>query len=185
MKWSAAQTLSWIIRREPLELKQWTSDMGPKITDAQRGLTEKLAAGVVQAWGRKQPHGLTEQLPSDPFRITGITVTVGVHGDMVTLPVRPHQPFNSYEGPRWQSIEFEENQVKLKWPKLPPPSATEWMLREAKALLETTRQLGKRGDMVRRCMKETTCTKRAAEAAHKMLPDKLKRNVGNKGNSRL
>ena len=180
MRWSAAQTLSWIIRREPLELKQWTSDLGPELVNAQRELAKKLADGL-QAWGRREPHGLAERIPSDPFHINGLTVSVGVHGNMVTLPARPHQPSNSYEGPRWHSIEFDEMGIKREWPQLPPPSAKGWMLDEAERLLRTTRHLGKRDDMVRRCMKQNGCTKREAEAAHKMLPDGLRRKVGNKG----
>ena len=84
MRWSAAQTLSWIMRQEALELRQWTADMGPMIIDAQRMLASKIAAGQVQAWGRKQPHGLAEQIPTDPFRIPGLTVVVDVHGEMAT-----------------------------------------------------------------------------------------------------
>ena len=34
MRWSAAQSLSWIIKQKPLPLREWTSDMGPKLKDA-------------------------------------------------------------------------------------------------------------------------------------------------------
>jgi len=175
MRWSAAQTLSWIMRQEAWELRQWTADMGPMIIDAQRMLASKIAAGQVQAWGRKQPHGLAEQIPTDPFRIPGLTVVVDVHGEMATVTARAHQPFSSYDGPRWHSIEFEATEIERAWPKPPPLSATEWMLREAERLLQTTRQPGKRDDMVRRCMKEAPCSKLDAIRAFNMLPGNLRR----------
>ena len=100
---------------------------------------------------------------------------------MITLTARAHQPFSSYEGPRWHSIEFDAVEIERAWPKPPPLSLKDWMLTDANRLLQTTRQLGKRIDMVHRCMKETTCTKRQAEAAHKALPEGLRRKVGNKG----
>jgi hypothetical protein len=180
MRWTAAQALSWIIQKAPLELKQWTSDMGPRIVDAQKELAERLAVGGVRAWGRKQPHGLAEPIPDDPFQISGLTVAVDVHGEMVTLPTRAHQPFSSYEGPRWHSIAFEAAEIERAWPKPPPSSVKDWMLREAKKLLKDTGQLGKQDDMVRRCGKETGCTKREALAAHKTLSKELRREVGNR-----
>ena len=78
MRWTAAQALSWIIQQKPLDLREWTSDMGPQLKDAQRKLASEITSGTVQAWGRKQPHGLAEQMPRDPFRIPGLTVAVGI-----------------------------------------------------------------------------------------------------------
>jgi hypothetical protein len=176
MRWSAAEALSWIIRQQSLGLEHWTTDMGPGIEPAQKGLADAIATGRVGAWGRKQaqPHGLVEQVPSDPFRIQGLEMVVGVHGDMTTLP--PHK-LNKYKGPRWQSIEFEADEIKQTWPKPPPPRATDWMLKEAQRL-QAAGRIGKRDDMVRRCREETGCTKRQAEAAHKDLPEDLRRSRG-------
>jgi hypothetical protein len=171
MKWSAAQALAWIIRQEPLELRQWTADMGPMIKDAQMKLTAVIAAGEVQALGRKQSHGSVEQIPSDPFRIPGLAVVVGVHGDMTALA-----PHKLYEGPRWNLVEFEADDIKRAFPKPPPISTTEWMLKEAGP--HAGGPIAKRDDMVHRCMRETNCTKREAEAAHKSLPKELKRKRG-------
>jgi hypothetical protein len=182
MRWSAAQTLSWIIRQEPLELKQWTLDMGPLIIHAQKKLADEIAAGHVHAWGRPQPHGLVEQVPNSQFQISGLTVAVGVHGDMITLAARPHQPFSSYEGPRWHSIEFEAVEIERAWPRPPPLSAVDWMLREAEQVLKITGHLAKRHDLLDRCSKETACTKREAEAAHKVLPEQFK---GGRGRRRI
>jgi hypothetical protein len=169
MRWSAAQSLSWIIKQEPLPLREWTSDMGPNLKDAQKRLAGSISAGEVQAWGRKQPQGLVENIPNDPFRIPGVPVIVGEHGDM-----RHSQPHKQYDGPRWHSIEFDANQIKKAFPKPPPASANGWMLQEAERL----GGLGKRDIMVQDCMGETGCTKRAALAAYKNLPEGRRRKRG-------
>src|SRR5512144_70400 len=101
MRWSAAEALSWIICKEALGLRQWTSELGPAIKDAQQELAAAIAVGRVQAWGRPSPHGLLEEVPSDPFRISGLSVVVGVYGEITSL--LPHKPYN---GPKWQSLEF-------------------------------------------------------------------------------
>jgi hypothetical protein len=87
MRWSASQALAWIILQKPLKLeeREWTPNMGPGLKDAQKELARVIAASEVQAWGRKQPHGSVKKIPSDPFRISGLTVVVGAHGDMTTL----------------------------------------------------------------------------------------------------
>jgi hypothetical protein len=171
MRWTAAQALASIIRQTPLKLSEWTSDMGPMIKDAQTVLSRAIAAGSVQALGRKQPQDLVERIPSDPFRLPGSNVVIGPHGDMTTLA--PHKP---YVGPRWHLVEFEADEIKQAFPKPPPISAAEWMLREAGQ--HAGGPIAKRDDMVRRCMNETNCTKREAEAAHKSLPEGLKRKPG-------
>jgi hypothetical protein len=51
------------------------------------------------------------------------------------------------------------------------------MLNEAERL-HAAGSIGKRDVMVRDCMRATGCKKREAEAAHKSLPDKLKRRPG-------
>jgi len=174
--------MSWIIQHEPLGLREWTSGIWPLLQDAQRKLASEIAAGNVQAWGRKQPHGLAEQMPRDPFRIPGLTVVVGVHGEMTTLAARAHQPFSSYEGPRWHSIEFEAVEIERAWPKPPPLSAVDWMLRQAEQVLKTTGHPAKRHDLLDRCRTETRCTRREAEAAHKMMPEQFK---GGRGRRRI
>jgi hypothetical protein len=128
LRWSASQVLAWIIRQEPLKLerREWTSDMGPGIEDAKRRLAAAIASGQVRAWGREKPHGLAEKMPSDPFRISGLSVVVGVHGEITTL--EPHKP---YVGPVWHSIEFEADEIQQAFPKPPPLSAIEWMQIEA------------------------------------------------------
>jgi hypothetical protein len=103
---------------------------------------------------------------------------VGPHGDLATSP---RHKLSTYSGHDWRDIEFDADEIKQAWPKPPPLSVKDWMLKDAKRLLLTTSQLGKRNDMVHRCMKETACTRREAEAAHKTLPDGLRRKVGRKG----
>src|SRR6266436_3164582 len=173
MRWSASQALAWIIQQEPLSLKgEWTPAMGPELEAAQKKLAGLISSGQVRAWGRKQPHGLVEQMPSDPFRIQGLTVVVGPHGNMTTLP--PHLPPDKrYQGDVWHAIEFDPEELKGASPKPPPTLARDWMLNEAKRL-HTAGSIGKRDVMVRDCRKATGCTKREAEAAHRSLPDKLK-----------
>jgi len=174
MRWSASQTLAWIIGQKPLSLEknEWTTDMGPKMKAAQRALAEALSSGRVHAYGRRQPHGYIEPMPNDPFRIQGIPVVVGVYGDLTSLA--PHKP---YEGPAWNSIEFDADEIEREWPKPPPLSALEWMYKEAERY-DAAGTTGKRDVMVRDCMEAAGCTKREAEAAHRSLPNKLKRQRG-------
>ena len=178
MRWSAAQTLSWIIRQEPLELKQWSPDMGPKMEPAQKTLATGIGAGKITAWGRRKRHGSLVQIPAGDFRISRMSLIVGPHGDLATVP---RHKLSTYEGTQWKDIEFDPDEIKREWPKPPPSPAMDWMLREAEKALKTTGHLGKQTDLVSRCMNETTCTKRTALAAHKMLPERLRRNPGNKG----
>jgi len=174
MRWLASETYAWIILRKPLSLEknEWTPDMGPKLKDAQRTLAGALSLGRVHAYGRRQPHGPIEPMPNDPFRIQGVPVVVGAHGGLTSLA--PHKP---YTGPRWHSIEFDADEIEREWPKPPPLSAMEWMQKEAERY-DAAGTTGKRDVMVRDCRKATGCTKREAEAAHKSLPDKLKRQRG-------
>src|SRR5262249_42098169 len=104
----------------------------------------------------------------------GIEVVVDVYGDMSVLP---RHKLHKYKGPRWVSVEFEGDEVKRAWPKPHPPAAREWMLKEAKRLAGSGKA-AKRDDMVRRCRDEIGCTKRAAEAAYKTLPDGMRRPRG-------
>jgi len=171
LRWSAAQALAWIMRQKPLELREWKSDMGPELRPAEKALGKALGDGRVNAWGRPSPHALTEQVPSDPFRILNPAIVVGPHGDMKTL--RDHQAFPE-DCPRWHLIALEADEIKREWPKTPPPSAIDWMLMEAERL----RGLGKRGVMVQDCMIVTNCSKRDAEAAHKALPEGMRRKRG-------
>jgi hypothetical protein len=93
---------------------------------------------------------------------------------MMTLPAYKLQ---KYKGPRWRSIEFEADEIKQAWPKPPPPKAEDWMLNEAKQLHSAGR-IGKREDMIGRCIAATNCTRRQALAAHGRLPAELRRPRG-------
>jgi hypothetical protein len=178
MRWSAAQTLSWIIRQDPLGLKDWPSEMGPKIEPIQKKLATSIGDSKISAWGRKEPHRTLEPIPAGDFRISGMPLVIGPHGDLATVP---RHKLSTYEGTPWRDVEFDADEIKREWPKPPPLSAADWMLKEAKRLLDTKGQLGKRYEMVPRCIKETNCTKREAEAAHKILPQGLRRERGNGG----
>jgi hypothetical protein len=173
-KWSAAQTLAWIIRQEPLELRKWASDMGSQLEPAAKKLSEAIGGGDVNAWGRPEPHALTERIPNDQFSIQDITLIVTPHGDLATLP--RHRLF-SYKGRRWHGIEFEADGVKKVFPGPPPVSAMEWMQNEAQGQAENG-CIPKRDVIIQDCMGATGCTKRQAAAAHKALPDNLKRRRG-------
>jgi hypothetical protein len=52
MRWSAAQTLAWIIQQDPLELNKWTREMGPKIEPAAKQLGAMIGASKISAWGQ-------------------------------------------------------------------------------------------------------------------------------------
>ena len=128
MRWSAAQALAWIIKR--VETNVWTPEMGPEMESAGKMLAGAISAGHVRAWGRPTPHALIEQIPSDQFRISGLTLIVRPHGELATSP--PHK-LSTYKGIRWQDIEFDADEIRRAIPKPPPPSAMEWMLKKAEA----------------------------------------------------
>jgi len=174
MRWSAAQALAWIIRQTPLELNEWTSEMGPEIEPTGIRLSRAIGSDQIHAWGRPKPHALQEQIPSDQFRIPGLRLIIGPHGDLATSP---RHKLSTYEGRQWHAIEFDAEQIKRAFPKPPSISAAEWMHKDAERYA-TSGTIGKRDIMVRDCMKATGCTKRQAEAAHRSLPDKLKRQQG-------
>jgi hypothetical protein len=138
---------------------------GAQLQQAQEKLAAAIGRGEVHAWGRREPHGLLEQIPRDPFCISGLSVIVGEHGDM-----RPLSPHRQYNGPRWLSIELEPDQIKRAFPK-PDFSALAWMS-------ENASRDQKRDSLVRDCMNATGCTKRTAEAAYNDLPDAQRRRRG-------
>jgi hypothetical protein len=138
--------------------------MGPKLRQAQEALRHAIASTSVKAWGRPKPQAPYEQVPGEQFRILGLPVAVDVYGEMVSL--RPEKP---YDGPTWHSLEFKPQEIKHAFPPLPPLSATEWMLNEAKTMKALGR-IGKREDMVKRCREATKCTDRQAKAAYGRLP---------------
>jgi hypothetical protein len=174
-RWSAAEALSWIIRREPLGIREWSSEMGPSIGTAEQALASAIANGKVSAWGRPTPHGLLEKVPPDPFRLPQPKLAVGPHGDMKSVPAHHGVP---HDCPRWHGIEFDASEIKGEWPAPPTATAMEWMLRDAQETFGRSGTPGKRDDMVKRCMADANCTKRDAEAAHKALPDHLRRPKG-------
>lgn len=175
MRWSAAQALSWTICKKPLPIKQWTNtDIGHEFENAKKILSTAIANGHVQAWGRPKPQAPYEKVPSEQFAIPGIPVGVDAHGEMVSLKAHLNK---LYTGPRWSDIHFEPEEIKREWPKPASPSVDEWMSREAKRL-DPSGRIKKRDDMVARCKEEIGCTKREAEAAHKRLPDELRRPRG-------
>jgi hypothetical protein len=169
MTWSAAKTISWISHRKPADLKDWTNDMWPETKSAQKDLTAAIADGRVRAQGRKadDPHGLLEPIPSDPFRVPGVPVVVGVHGDMTSPPSK------RYKGPHWRDIEFDSAQIQKEWPPPPPVAAQDWMLTEARHL-HATGKIGKKDDMVTRCRKAVGCSRDEAQAAYALLPEGLR-----------
>jgi hypothetical protein len=112
-------------------------------------------------------------VPADIFRITDIEVVISPHGDLVSQ--HPHR--GPYQGVPWQSIEFEEAEIKQQFPSPPKQSVQEWMLQEAERY-RSEGKIGKRDIMVKDCMNETHCTRKVAQAAHKLLPEEFKRKPG-------
>lgn len=175
MRWSAAQTLSWIIQQDPLELKDWRAGMGPKMEPAQKTLATSIGANKISAWGRKKRHGSLEQIPGGDFRISGLLLIVGPHGDLATVP---RHKLSTYEGVRWEGIEFDSAEIKREWPKPPSASANIWMKQEAERLFKKLGRPGKRDDMVKDCVKATSCTRRDALSAYQGLLANLRRKRG-------
>jgi len=159
------------VSRHQISNDQWIALT--ETSAAQDKLAKAVADGRVQAWGRPIPHGLIEEIPPDPFRIPGVQVVVGVHGEMKTA-----LPQINYKGPRWSSIEFEANEIEKAWPKPPPPPVAEWMRKEAERVFLATGRPAKRDSMIRGCMDATGCQKRDAESVHKILPGEHRRRRG-------
>jgi hypothetical protein len=170
MRWSASQALSQIICGEPLKLenREWKREMGAGIAAAQRKLAMSISRGKVQAFGRRNRHGALENVPGDIFRIADVEVVVSPHGNIASL--RPHR---GYEGEPWESIEFEEAEIKQEFPSPPKQSIQEWMYQEAERY-RADGKIGKREFMLKDCQKVTGCTSREAKAAYNLLPDHLK-----------
>jgi hypothetical protein len=167
--WSASQALAWVICQKPLSLqgREWTADMGRQLEEAQRKLAAAIGSGLVEAWGRKAPDSLLEAVPRDPFCIPGKPVIVAVHGEMRELsPRRRH-----YDGPRWNTIMFDADQIKQAFPTPAPDAVQDWMLKHA-----TKDQ--KRDSLVLDCRNATGCTKREAQGAYNDLPRNLRRSRG-------
>src|SRR4051812_33855330 len=101
MYWKSDQTLSWIIREEPLELTGWTSEMGPKIEAAQTALANRMGVGDIRAGGRKDQQGSLEKVPAGDFRFSSITLVVAPQGDLATLP---RHRLAAYKGSQWNDI---------------------------------------------------------------------------------
>src|SRR5689334_4639187 len=106
MRWSAEDTLSWIIVHKPCKFRDWTPDMGREYERAQRELAAAVATERVCAWGRneKEPHGPLEQVKADRFRLRDVNLVISIDGNMGALPPRK---FSKYEGDRWRDIEFD------------------------------------------------------------------------------
>lgn len=137
-------------------------------------LAEAISTGRVRACGRPTPHALVEPIPSDQFRISGLTLIVTHYGDLATSP--PHK-LSTYTGCLWRDIEFDPDEIKRAFSKPPPSSAVKWMLKKAEDHAAAG-HLGKRAFMIRDCMAAIGCTKREAEAAYKLLPGEFKRQLG-------
>jgi hypothetical protein len=174
MWWPASAALSQIICGNPfkLEAREWKLEMGPAIADAQRRLARSIAQGQVQAMGRRARHAALEKVPADIFRITDIEVVISPLGDIVSL--RPHQV---YRGEQWCSVEFDAAEITRAFPSAPKKSVDQWMLQEGNRYRSDGR-IGKRDIMVKDCQTATGCSSREAIAAHKRLPEDLRRQRG-------
>ena len=174
MWWPASAALSQIICGNPfkLEAREWKLEMGPAIVDAQRRLATSIPQGQVQAMGRRTRHAALEKVPADIFRITDIEVVISPFGDIVSL--RPHQ---AYRGEQWYSVEFDAAEITRAFPSAPKQSVDQWML-QAGNRYRSDGRTGKRDIMVKDCQTATGCSSREAIAAHKRLPEDLRRQRG-------
>ena len=112
--WWAAQTLAWIIRREP---GQWTPEMGKEIKPAKLKLSEAIAARRINLWGR-QPGSLQfEQISNDLFRPSRYKVIVTFHGDLSTEPPHKRHEFEQEykDDCGWHDIIFAEDESRREW----------------------------------------------------------------------
>ena len=175
MRWSAAQTLAWILRRAPLDLRKWTSDMGPELAKAKEELSRAISEERLTTWGAPRPQAPQEPVPPDLFR--NWDLVVNEYGEL-----GPRLPRRRYRGPLWTYIGFDTADVMASWPKPPPQQASQWMLAEANRLKADGRK-GKRDDLVPRCRAAVGCTKREAERAYRELPEEFRRPRGKPPNN--
>ena len=112
--WSAAQTLAWIIRREPGE---WTPEMGKEIKPAQLKLSEAIAARRINLWGRQPGSLQIKQIPNDLFSPSKYKVIVTPDGDLSTEPPHKRHKFEQEykDDCGWHDIIFAEDESRREW----------------------------------------------------------------------
>lgn len=172
---TAAEVLSLLICGATKVLPDWTSDLGPDLKAAQRKLADFIGSGKLPAYGRATPHGLKEPVPPELFNIRGVPVVVGPHGDMASLV-----PHKKYHGPIYTDIEFESEDVRKLFPAVDVMAV---MMSLAEQEIARTGQPGKREDLIKRTAAAARCPQREAVAAHKNLPELLRRTRGNRSKS--
>ena len=136
-RWSAAQMLSWIGRREPLKLTEWPSDMGGQILPAQLKLTEAIARQrISDVRGWLGPPGSKERVPNDLFSDPEFTMIVTPHGRLTIHPSYKRHKFEEEHkidlDKWWREIDFDQDEGKQAFPAPPAPCQFNWQERKIK-----------------------------------------------------
>jgi len=117
-RWSAAQQLSRIALKKPLQLTEWPDDMSGQILPAQLKLREAIVQRrITDVRGRLGPPGSKEQRLTDLFsdaESMGFTLLVTLYG---TLTVHPPYKRHKFEEKHkidlddwWRGINFDQDE---------------------------------------------------------------------------
>lgn len=170
---TADEALARVIRGKEIPLRDWERDMGPRLNDAERRLAEAVGSARVKAFGRENFALPKKQIPAECFNEDG--AVIGFDGRLKL----PRAPYNYPPGHGWSHVELDAADMRREFPAPDrverAASAREWMEAEARKHIEKHGGPAKRDDdLIPRCMKECSVTRREAEAAHRALPSELK-----------
>jgi hypothetical protein len=114
-RWTAAQQLSRIALKKPLQLTEWRDDMNGQILPAQRKLREAIVQRrITDIQGRLGPPGSKERMPDDLFSDSEFTLLVEPHGALTVHP--PHKRHKFEEKYKinldnwWREIDFDQDE---------------------------------------------------------------------------
>jgi hypothetical protein len=120
-QWPTVEAAAYLIKAAPIELADWTPEMGREKEQAEIDLGEATAAGV-PTWGRKGPGLPLERIPPsdaspDMVRLKGVPpnpshrpkVVFHIDGTIgISLPLR-----GDYKGPSWCSAVYDSAALRL------------------------------------------------------------------------
>jgi hypothetical protein len=144
VRWPEARAIAWAVLGEPLELRNWPSEMDGKIRPTQLELRRQTGASRLRIWGRPAAEETLQQMPADLFRMSDYILVVHPLGNLSTEPPRElrkyQDKFNDrpWDDPR--DIERDANEIMRAFPKLLPSPAAEWLTKlDAVIALEANR----------------------------------------------
>lgn len=153
-------------------------------TQSKAGVNEAMRRGEIRVWGvqalapsRPDPDGVHKLL--DPLIFTE---TRGVNESSWIDWTHDGLGFIDYDGPSYDRVFFDSAEVKIRWPATArvQPGTLEWLTSTAETFLAERGGKPMRDDLVKDCVALTKVSTREAEAAYKLLPDRLRRKRGDR-----